>query len=260
MNLRYIYTGIHNTSPTEYTKDQDYCWDFNTNFISDYLSRKVRKLKIDVPEFNMLNITVCKRPKMKHDLYAFLKSLNVYLPFSQGDMDNLTRITNFTERIEAYLSIYEKGYYLANEYCDIPVGILLGLHQQFREEGYRHEWLFKKKIIKEYGIYVFFKCYFTSIDFRLELEVYNQKQTILLTKGVVLQKLPDWICFGKDFNKGIQIDGNKMYLLDFLEERAFEFDLEQLSNGIFNVKVLGYNATRDSSEYLNYLNRINWMK
>ena len=257
MNLRYIYTGIHNTSPTEYTKDQDYCWDFNTNFISDYLSRKVRKLKIDVPEFNMLNITVCKRPKMKHDLYAFLKSLNVYLPFSQGDMDNLTRITNFTERIEAYLSIYEKGYYLANEYCDIPVGILLGLHQQFREEGYRHEWLFKKKIIKEYGIYVFFKCYFTSIDFRLELEVYNQKQTILLTKGVVLQKLPDWICFGKDFNKGIQIDGNKMYLLDFLEERAFEFDLEQLSNGIFNVKVLGYNATRDSSEYLN---RINWMK
>ena len=260
MNLRYIYTGIHNTSPTEYTKDQDYCWDFNTNFISDYLSRKVRKLKIDVPEFNMLNITVCKRPKMKHDLYAFLKSLNVYLPFSQGDMDNLTRITNFTERIEAYLSIYEKGYYLANEYCDIPVGILLGLHQQFREEGYRHEWLFKKKIIKEYGIYVFFKCYFTSIDFRLELEVYNQKQTILLTKGVVLQKLPDWICFGKDFNKGIQIDGNKMYLLDFLEERAFEFDLEQLSNGIFNVKVLGYNANRDSSEYLNYLNRINWMK
>ena len=215
MNLRYIYTGIHNTSPTEYTKDQDYCWDFNTNFISDYLSRKVRKLKIDVPEFNMLNITVCKRPKMKHDLYAFLKSLNVYLPFSQGDMDNLTRITNFTERIEAYLSIYEKGYYLANEYCDIPVGILLGLHQQFREEGYRHEWLFKKKIIKEYGIYVFFKCYFTSIDFRLELEVYNQKPTILLTKGVVLQKLPDWICFGKDFNKGIQIDGNKMYLLDF---------------------------------------------
>ena len=260
MNLRYIYTGIHNTSPTEYTKDQDYCWDFNTNFISDYLSRKVRKLKIDVPEFNMLYITVCKQPKLRHQFSSCFKSLEVYLPFSQEDMDNLTRITNFTERIEAYLSIYEKGYYLANEYCDIPVGILLGLHQQFREEGYRHEWLFKKKIIKEYGIYVFFKCYFTSIDFRLELEVYNQKQTILLTKGVVLQKLPDWICFGKDFNKGIQIDGNKMYLLDFLEERAFEFDLEQLSNGIFNVKVLGYNATRDSSEYLNYLNRINWMK
>lgn len=260
MNLRYIYTGIHNTSPTEYTKDQDYCWDFNANFISDYLSRKVRKLKIDVPEFNMLYITVCKQPNLRHHFSSYLKSLEVNLPFSQGDMDNLTRITNFTERIEAYLSIYEKGYYLANEYCDIPVGILLGLHQQFREEGYRHEWLFKKKIIKEYGIYVFFKCYFTSIDFRLELEVYNQKQTILLTKGVVLQKLPDWICFGKDFNKGIQIDGNKMYLLDFLEERAFEFDLEQLSNGIFNVKVLGYNATRDSSEYLNYLNRINWMK
>lgn len=257
MNLRYIYTGIHNTSPTEYTKDQDYCWDFNANFISDYLSRKVRKLKIDVPEFNMLYITVCKQPKLRHQFSSCFKSLEVYLPFSQEDMDNLTRITNFTERIEAYLSLYEKGYHLANEYCDIPVEKLLDINQQFREEGYRREWLFKKKIIKEYGIYVFFKCYFTSIDFRLELEVYNQKQTILLTKGVVLQTLPDWICFGKDFNKGIQIDGNKMYLLDFLEKPAFGFDLKQLSDGIFNVKGLGYNENRDSSASLN---RINWMK
>ena len=254
MNLRYIYTGIHLTSPLEYTVDQDYCWDFNTNFISDYLSRKVRKLKIDVPEFNMLYITVCKQPKLRHQFSSCFKSLEVYLPFSQEDMDNLTRITNFTERIEAYLSLYEKGYHLANEYCDIPVEKLLDINQQFREEGYRREWLFKKKIIKEYGIYVFFRCYFNSIDFRLELEVYNLKQTILLTKGVVLRTDPDRLCFGKEFNKGIQIDGNKMYLLNFLEERAFEFDLKQLSKGVFNSNWIEYR------DYSKSLNLINWMK
>lgn len=255
MNLRYIYSDLDYSKKVKIYNDNDsFCWRMNTQFISDYLSQKVRKLKIDVPEFNFLYIKMCKQPNLRHHFSSCFKSLEVYIPFSQDDVDNIVRIKDFEKRIEAYLSIYEKGYNLANEYCDIPVGILLGLHQQFREEGYRHEWLFKKKIIKEYGIYVFFRCYFTSIDFRLELEVYNLKQTILLTKGVVLRTDPDRLCFGKEFNKGIQIDGNKMYLLNFLEERAFEFDLKQLSKGVFNSNWIEYR------DYSKSLNLINWMK
>ncbi len=256
MNLRYIYTIIHNiTSPFEYTKRQDNNWVFNTDFISDFLSKNVRKLKIDVPEFNFLAIYLCKSPKYVTRQMDCFKSLEVYIPFSQADMDNITRITNFKERIEAYLSIYERGYYIANEYCDIQVDKLIGLNQMFRDGGYRNEWLFKKKMIREYGIYVFFKCYLTSIDFRLELEVYNLKQTELLTKGVVLQTAPDRICFGKEFNKGIKIDGKIMYLLDFLEKPNYEFDLEQLSKGTFNVKY-----KQNLFDWRDTLDKINWMK
>lgn len=252
MNLRYIYTIID--SPIEYTKQQVYNWTFNTAFISDFLSKNVRKLKIDVPDFNFLAIMLQKSPKQTRQMDCF-KSLNVYILCSQADMDNITRITNFEERVEAYLSIYERAYYIANEYCDIQIDKLLYLNQMFRNCGYRNEWLFKKKMIREYSIYVFLKCYFTSVDFRLELEVYNLKQTILLTKGIVLRTAPGKICFGKDFNKGIKIEDNKMYLLDFLEEPKFEFDLDQLSKGIFNVSY-----KQPLFDWEETLDKINWLK
>lgn len=255
MNLRYIYTIIHNERLVEYTKLQDNNWSFNTEFISNFLSKNVRKLKIDVPDFNFLAICLCKSPNYRTRQWDCFKSLDAYIPFSQADMDNVTRITNFEERMEAYLSIYERGYYIANEYCDIQIDKLLELNQMFRDSGYRNEWLFKKKMIREYGIYVFFKCYFTSIDFRLELEVYNLKQTELLTKGVVLRTGPSHIFFSKDFNKGICVEDDKMYLLDFLDTPFFMFDLKKLSNGCFNVTLL-----QKKSDYTELIDRINWMK
>ena len=185
----------------------------------------------------------------------YLQLVKVFTPFSNDEMLALINTKDFKTRIEMYLSVLERGYRIASEYYDIQIDKLLELHRQFREGGYKHEWLFKKKPIKEYGIYVFFNCYFTTIDFRLELEVYDIKKTQLLTKGVVFRTAPDRIHFGKDFNKGIEIDNDKMYLLDFLEKRAFEFDLDKLSKGEFNVIQLS-----EVRDYTEIIDRINWLK
>ena len=255
MYLRYIYTHVNRSSPVEYTKAQDKNWSFNTNFISDFFCTNVRKLKIEVADFNFLSVEICKLPKLRVQRLDYSKSLSVYIPFSQSEMDALTSITNFPERMEAYLSLYEQGFYIANEYCNIQVDKLLALSQIFRETGYRYEWLFKKKLIREYNIYVLFRCFFTSIDFTLKLEVYNINQPILLTSGIVFQTAPDRIFFHKEFNKGIRIESDKMYLLDFLDKPNFEFDLKKLSNGIFNVKRLQKDI--DTSTLIE---EINWLK
>ena len=164
MNLRYIYTIIHNERLVEYTKLQDSNWSFNTEFISNFLSKNVRKLKIDVPDFNFLAICLCKSPNYRTRQWDCFKSLDAYIPFSQADMDNVTRITNFEERMEAYLSIYERGYYIANEYCDIQIDKLLELNQMFRDSGYRNEWLFKKKIA-EFAIILELNGYSVCMEF-----------------------------------------------------------------------------------------------
>ena len=65
----------------------------------------------------------------------------------------------------------------------------------------------------------------------------------------------DRIFFCKEFNKGIEIDNDKMYLLDFLNKRAFEFDLNKLSKGEFNVTQLS--KVFDTTETID---RINWLK
>ena len=254
MRLYFLTSNIHNKWEQRYPKCNNN-WEYNIQFIIDYLIFRIRKINIQTPKFNLLGISPKDIEKGYVEEDEYLKNLIVFTPVSQEEMILIENTKDFKMRIEMYLSILERGYKIANEYYDIQVEKLLEIHQQFREGGYKHEWLFKKKPIKEFGVYVFFKCYFTTIDFRLELEVYDIKKTQLLTKGVVFRTAPDRIHFGKDFNKGIEIDNDKMYLLDFLNKRAFEFDLDKLSKGEFNVTQLS--KVFDTTETIN---RINWLK
>lgn len=230
-------------------------WYYNIEFIADYLIKNVKRLNITTPNFNLLVIKPRDIVTRFIDVHEYLKNLEVYVPVPKDELLSIVGFKNLKERCETVLAILERGYRIANEYYDIQMDKLLELHQQFRDGGYKHEWLFKKKPVKEYEIYIFFNCYFTTIDFRLELEVYDIKKTQLLTKGVVLRTAPSWICYGKEFNKGIEIENDKMYLLNFLGERSFEFDLNKLSKGEFNVTQLS--EVRDYSEIIE---RINWLK
>lgn len=238
------------TNPNVY-----YFWYYNIEFMVDYLSANIKKLNIQTHNFDLLAIEPISIQKGFIDIHEYLKNLVVHTPVSNDEMLSIENIKNLKDRCEKVLAILERGYKIANEYYDIQIDKLLELHQQFRDGGYKHEWIFKKKPIKEYGIYVFFKCYFTTSDFKLEIEVYDIKKIQLRAKGIVLRTGPSRNCFGKEFNKGIEIDNGKMYLLDFLSKRAFEFDLEQLSKGNFNVIQLS-----EVRDYTETIERINWLK
>lgn len=144
-------------------------------------------------------------------------------------------LSDGVERYEQYLSLLEEGYRASGCLNEEPIGQLLQLHQPFRENGYRNEWLFKKKPVREFGIYLYFKCYFTSFEFRLELEVYDLKQTRLITKGVVMRIGPDEIFYDKDF-RSISIDKGELTVLNFLSHPSFSFDLSRLAAGEFHVR------------------------
>lgn len=260
MNLRYLAIDVYDNGwNSDYPNCSTQEWCYNTRFISNYLSKNVRKFKIDVPNFNLILIVLKKEPTK---LYEFEKRyptiLSLYIPFSQEDMDNLLAVKDFNTRMEMYLSLFEKGWKMLSEHFDIQLDKLLSLIQDFRANGYRNEWLFKKRIIPEYDIYVFFKCYFTSFDFRLKLEVYDKKKIKLITSGEVCKTLPSEWAYEKKFNKGIEINGSKMYLLDFLSHRAFEFDLKRLAKGVFNVKYLD-KAISLSPRALEILQEVNWL-
>ncbi len=260
MNLRYLAIDVYDNGwNSDYPNCSTQLWCYNTRFISNYMSKNVRKFKIDVPDFNLILIKLKKEPTK---LYEFGKRyttiLSLYIPFSQKEMDDLLSVRDFNTRMEMYLSLFERGWKMLSEHFDIQLDKLLSLTQDFRANGYRNEWLFKKKIIPEYDIYVFFKCYFTSFDFRLELEVYDKKKTRLIVSGEVWKTIPSEWAYNKEFNKGIEIDGSKMYLLDFLSHRAFEFDLKKLAKGIFNVKYLNEQLFLDSIE-LEILQEVDWL-
>ena len=68
-------------------------------------------------------------------------------------------------------------------------------------------------------------------EFRLELEAYKYKQTVLKAKHVVLRTMPDEDFFSKEF-RTVEIVGRYLVIKDFLDYDSFWIDLESLSEGV----------------------------
>ena len=200
----------------------------NSRFICNYLSKEVRKLKLNTFPYKMLNYY----PSPSESSIRIWDSdvINCKLFLSPEEIDKLNKMKRLEDRYEYYFSFLERGYRFVSESIPLPVDSILGLHDQFRKGGYRNEWLFKKKMIREYGLYVFLKCYFTTFDFHLELEAYDLKQTRLIAKDIIFQSFPDEICFSKDF-RSIQVEGSKLQILNFLGKAEMAVDLEALTQG-----------------------------
>ncbi len=232
MELRYIYTR---SSVWEQYKEDMYS-DFsltlqaNERFICNWLSKAVRKLHIETsPPIKSLSFTHSPiGTNISIDFSEGIVHCNLLL--SATDQERLQQMSILEDRYEFFLSYLERGYKEVSERIILPIDQLLDLHDQFRQNGYRNEWLFKKKMIREYGLYVFLKCYFTTFDFHLELEAYDLKKTHLIAKDIIFRSFPDELCYDKDF-RSIQVEGSKLQILNFLGKAEMAVDLEALTQG-----------------------------
>ena len=247
----------------------------NTRFISNYLSKAVRPLNlIGNGLYNMIGVKVTSDESKIGPL--FNNSVQIYLHISNEEFVAYKSMTNLKDRYEFYLSCLERGYKLAATDYNIPVDELLKLHQQFRDGGYKNEWIWKKKPLKEYGLYLIFRCRFTTFDFTLSLEVYDLKKTHLITEGLITRRAPyevsyDWV-FSKialsnkttiendivyyskmvKYHKIINIEKDTLYILNFLSKPTFAINLIKLQNGEFNVSyLLGVGRDDDAEKIKN---------
>ena len=236
MKLRYIATHhIRKRNIDEYSAFAEII-DWNARFICNWLSKAVRKLQIETGSVNMLCF-IQSPSKKKSEILESSNSLISYIPLSMDDQMRLRAMPCLQDRYEFYLSFIEEGYIEASKSIPLPLDILFGLNDLFRQGGYKNEWLFKKKQIKEFGIYVYLNCYFTTSDFHLELEAYDLKKTRLIAKDVILRTPPDEICFDKDF-RSIRINGSKLEILNFIGDVEITVNLEVLADGYVSVEYI----------------------
>ncbi len=236
MYLRYIYLNISYEYYSGINEDFSQKFGYNTCFIGYYLSKAVRKEKIETGIYNMIYVLLSakiKEPTVK--LSECFKTIEVTIPFDEAEQSRYIAM-GIEERYEFYLTMLEKGYLLANTVCDVKPEILIGLHEKFRQGGYRNEWLFKKKRIKEYGINVVLDCVFTSFDFKLMLTVLDMKKNPI-AKGCIYQTYPDYTFFYKTI-KHLVITDKKLIITDFLDDEMIECKLEDLAKGIINAKCI----------------------
>jgi len=230
MTLRYI--ALYIDSDAGISKEFQNAFNYNTRFIGNYLSKKIRPFKVKTDgTFNMIAVAPSKS-KIEECKIVGDKALLARVRFDAAYYNGLGP----NEKNEYYLQLLELGYSLCGKNKTIPIEVLLDLHNQFRAGDYKNEWLHKKKKFKEEGIEVFLKCFFTSEEFRLEMLIIDLTKNKEVASGVVLRTEPDEVHFDRLF-KDVKIEGEKLIITEYLDRPKFEFRLGDLRNGQFSYTI-----------------------
>ncbi len=205
-------------------------FSYNVRFIENYLSRAVRQLKIQTGgQYTMMYVRLYNQDGYRESTVFRTLEVNINVLPEQFKAYSSMRVLE--DRYEWCLSFIEEGYRQISIKRNLDLNLLMSVNDSFRNNNYKNEWLFKKIRIPQYDLYVYLKCYFTAFEFRLELEAYNYKQTILKAKHVVLRTMPDEDFYSKEF-RTVEIVGRYLVIKDFLDHDSFWIDLESVSEGV----------------------------
>lgn len=223
MNLRYIAIGLDRQS---FDSNYRYQFDLHTRFISNYLSKQIRKAKFKTDgTFNMIWVGAVVREPRPCQLVA-VDVLESEVPF---DKERYERIKGKPD-CEYYLEMFEQGFRKAALFKKVPLTVLLASIDEFRKKGCRNEWLHKMKRFKEIDIEVTLQCYFTTLNFKLAATIKRISTQEELCAGIVLRTDPDELAFDYKF-KDILIDEDSIIITDRFDRPRILIDLEKVMNG-----------------------------
>ena len=240
MNYRYIILFAGSSGfGSGFGDEFDSKFNYNTWFISNYLSLHVRKLHI--PTDGPYNMFYCNITKEEESVKIMsTSSLNVKIHVEKEEIDKYLNQSTETRRYEYYLTLLERGYKLASLFRNIPVDVFLSIHQNFRENGYKNERLFAKKILRNMGIKIELYHVLTSYSYNLVLFVYDMKGNVI-GKNSIYETFPDDIHFSKNV-RHLVIDNENLVITDFLGKPQFVCSLKDLSIGIVKSECVDNNT------------------
>ena len=241
MNFRYIYLGIEYP---ESENEKDFYSKFrnNTWILCDYLSRHVRKLKLPSDgDYNLLSSSITRGENFL-EMSPSCKYLQSGVHVSDEEIQSYLSMRDERDRFEFYFSLLERGYRYAAQSHDIPVDEFLKLHQQFRDGEYRNECLFKKKMIRDYGIKVLLEHVLTQYAYHLRLTVTDLKGNYI-NSGYIFTTYPSAVCYGYDVRHLLVTDKTLM-ITDFIDKPQFECQLSDLAAGIIRSVCLDENTRK----------------
>lgn len=250
MYLRYVFfhPNWESSSIKEYNRNILQRFQYNCYFVDHYLSIAVRKKRfLTDGTYNSIGVYFSfSEQLMNYDPVAWkcLYDLHCCLFVSPQDFEQYLSEKKLEKRYEFYLSCLERGYAYINQHKEIPVEMLLSLHDEFRQNGYKNEILFKSLCIRPLGLKITLTKVLTTIDFQLVLCAYDIKTGLLLANGPVFRTAPDDIFYAHHF-KQVKVTDDKLVILDFLARPSFSIDIQTLTKGSVIVEYVGGGFNED---------------
>ena len=180
----YLYPDLvqYPESLTGAVRDQARC-------LCNYLERTVlKKLRFKTEGFKRICVIGSRSPKQS----AHINTSNVAcveVKFSEGQCSSGSGI----ELDEYFISLLTEGLDNLNKQYPIPVTELKNGLEEFRNNGYKNEWLHQSKAIKTKGLKASLYCKLTNKNFSLTLAVSNGDSVVF--EKEVLNTVPDEIVF-----------------------------------------------------------------
>jgi len=244
MKLRYI--TLHLDFDSGFNDSFRNEFNSHSNFISNYLSRQVKALNFETDgTYNMLAII----PSNNEAKICKIMSVNALCSYIPLDKDLYEKMTDI-EKYEYSLTLLEEGYHIASSCKKLPLAELLMLNQKFRDDGYKNEWLFKKKRFKDYRLEVSLTCHFTALYFKLEISVIDYIKKEKLISEALITTAPYEVSFKPLFRDIIIIKDN-LVITEYLNRPKFIFSLSDIyeKNFSFQVTDVGLNYKPFQSEF-----------
>lgn len=243
MQLRRIILQIDHkvSSLQDYDRSITDRFDYNCYFVWHYLTIAIRKYHFITDDtYKQIAIFI----NLSHDCMnpdpvaqKFFYSLHADIRVNKDEFDKYLNEKDPVNRYEFYLSCLERGYAYINKHKEIPIDLLLGLHEEFRKNGYKNERLFKQLCVRPFGMKVVMTKVLTTSEFNLRIQAFAIKTGALLCEGSVFRTMPDDIFYADRAQKA-EIKDNKLVIIGFLSRPYFKVDLQKLANGVLEVEYL----------------------
>lgn len=244
MNLYYINLGLDYEKYINTNNDLRFEFQQRTNYINDYFSKAVRKLKYKTDgTFNMIAVSLTEF-EVEASFIAPLNVLKVYFPFDKTSYETAKTLND----CDYYLSFLEKGFEKASKLKPIPLAELLDLINEFKNGGCKNEWLHKKKRFKEENLEISLICEFTTNYFQLVLVVNQLSTKKELIRGVII-RTDVGISIHEGMYKDILLEKNKIIITDKADGARVVINKKDALNGKLNFKINGNDEIKNILSY-----------
>lgn len=239
MKLKNIYLALESEDFTDKNLVSDF--NFQTDFITHFIEKKIVAKKFETSNFQTLMIRGRKSPSDKLVLKEHFNALEVEFFFDEKKYNEIYPYSNtypldgllmpvknendFNNFLfEIILNSFEKSKTLNTE---IPSDYLIEILNEFKLNNFKNEWLFKFKIFKEQSIKASLFCKLTCNYFSLELIIEKNKKEIL--KKEILKTLPSSIMYKGEF-KEILIEKGSLKIIrdDYEKTTLYELPLSTI--------------------------------
>ena len=116
---------------------------------------------------------------------------------------------------EFFIGMLEEGLKKCAMHHEIPTEFLFSSIREFREGGYKNEWVHHKKLFRPHGIRTELRCCLTMSEFRLTFAA-TKKGGVIYEKCIFETK-PDEICFAHKFKEVKLLDDNFVVVAAFAD-------------------------------------------